>query len=74
MPPKMIPDINPDDIKNSGERKVYSALREQLPDNWVVVYHYVYVIKPTWRNESGEVDFIILSPDHGVIFVEVNQW
>ena len=71
MPPKMIPDINPEDIKNSGERKVYYALREQLPDNWVVVYHYVYVIKPTWRNESGEVDFIILSPDHGVIFVEV---
>ncbi len=40
MPPKMIPDINPEDIKNSGERKVYYALREQLPDNWVVVYHY----------------------------------
>ena len=37
---RMIPDIDPATIENSGEREMYRRLREQLPATWIVRHHF----------------------------------
>lgn len=66
----MIPDIPEASIENSGEREVYRQLRDQLPKNWVVRYHYpvCWMNGPKLREREG--DFIVLAPGRGVMFLE----
>lgn len=84
MPPRMIPDIDPQalltpregDTPNllrgrAAEAKVYAALREQLPNNWTVVYGYDYVRFTGRALRDGEVDFIVSAPRRGLMFLEV---
>jgi hypothetical protein len=73
MAARMIPTLNPADIEDEGERLVYAALRDQLPDDWLVFYHYTYCIKPGWRLYDGEADFIVAAPWRGLLFLEVKQ-
>jgi hypothetical protein len=69
--PKMIPDINPEKIKNVGEKIVYSAFKEQLPENWVVRYNFDCCIPNNGRLGDCEADFIVAAPEYGLMFVEV---
>jgi hypothetical protein len=66
----MIPDIPEASIENSGEREVYRHLRDQLPNNWVVRYHYpvCWMNGPRLREREG--DFIVLAPGRGLMFLE----
>jgi hypothetical protein len=73
MTARMVPVLDPNDIEDHGERLVYVALREQLPDDWVVIYHYTYCIKLGWRLYDGEADFIVVAPGRGLLFLEVKQ-
>jgi hypothetical protein len=68
----MIPDIPMDAIENDGERTVYAALKEQLPENWIVRYHLAFC-RRRGRSLSpdGEVDFIVVIPNCGLLFLEV---
>jgi hypothetical protein len=68
---KMIPDIDPTLIENTGERLVYQALRDQLPSNWVVRHHYLFCWKDGNRMREGEADFIVLAPKRGLMVIEV---
>jgi hypothetical protein len=78
---RMIPDLavneaDPANLaffgNNEAERTVYRALKEQLPDNWTVRYNLVFCY---WDNgkfcTDGQADFIIVVPDHGLMFLEV---
>jgi len=76
-----------EDIPSKAEQKVYKALAEQLPKDCLVV-HSLEFIKQTSRFKSHgdrEADFVIFSPEYGVLVVEVkgggieydksiNQW
>ena len=61
-----------------GEYEVYRALESQLNSgeykNWVVFHSWKQDrFLDGWDN-SCEVDFIILIPDKGVVFLEVKNW
>ena len=76
-----------EEIPSRAEQKVYKALAEQLPKDYLVV-HSLEFIKQTSRFKSHgdrEADFVIFSPRFGVLVVEVkgggieynksiNQW
>jgi hypothetical protein len=68
---KMIPDIDSKKINNSGEKAVYSALNTQLPNGWVVRYHYPFCWKDGFCLKDGEADFIVIAPKYGLMFIEV---
>ena len=73
MPARMIPKLNPDSIMDRGEQVVYRFLRDQLPRNWTVRYHYTYCVKDGLYVRDGEADFIVIAPGHGLMFLEVKQ-
>jgi hypothetical protein len=60
-------------IDNAGERAVYRAFRDQLPDDWVVRHSYFscHRFDAGQRLNPREVDFVILAPNQGILFVEV---
>lgn len=65
---RLIPDINPDTIKNYGERAFYEAAKK-LPDEYTVMYSYAYK-----QDESvWEIDFVITHPALGFATVEVKN-
>src|SRR3712207_4201900 len=68
---QMIPDIDEVTISNEGERAVYIALRDQLPHDWTVRYHYPYCKYSGGYLRDGEADFIVVAPERGVVFLEV---
>lgn len=68
---KMIPDIDPETINNSGEKAAYKALKNQLPDSWVVRYHYPFCWKDWNQLRDKEIDFIVIAPNLGLMVIEV---
>src|SRR5687768_13423494 len=68
---KMIPDIDDSLITNDGERAVYVALRDQLPREWTVRFHYPYCRQSSGYLRDGEADFIVVAPERGVLYLEV---
>lgn len=71
---KMIPVIE-DDFNNSfGERQVFEALRDGLPNEYNV-FHSFRWNKSTQngRVEWGEADFTIFHPDKGILVIEVKS-
>jgi hypothetical protein len=74
---RLIPKIDPEDIQEPGERTVARALVAQLPDD-CVIYHGLRWLRPEQSRQAdklylqpGEVDFIVVHPDHGVLVLEV---
>ena len=60
-------------IPSRAEQKVYLALQDIIPSDWLVV-HSLEFIKTTSKYKSHgdrEADFVIFSPQHGVLVVEV---
>lgn len=68
---RMMPDIAPSSIENSGERAAYSPIASQLPDKWMVRYHYPFCWRVGRRLKEGEADFIVIAPGRGLMFIEV---
>ena len=67
-----IPTINPDEIKNRGERKVAVALAAQLPKQVRAMHSLNWVqTDNSGRLTEGECDFVILDENFGLLFVEV---
>lgn len=70
---RMIPDVDPATVEHSSEEPVYRALRDQLPDEYVVLHSYPW-LRP-WRGEGalaeGEADFVVLHPEKGLLVLEV---
>src|SRR4030042_6804793 len=49
-----------------GERKVFEALRDNLPEDYLVYYNISV--------KGRDPDFIIVGPDLGVVALEVKDW
>ena len=69
--PRIFPQIDSNEIENEGERDVYKALVKQAPKDWIIRYHYSYSWYEGRYLRDGEVDFIVLIPRVGIIFLEV---
>lgn len=75
----ILPDMNENELpSNIGERLVYKALKEQLPDDYIIRYHYPACWKETGEHgneylKDFEVDFIIIAPKRGLLFLEVKS-
>jgi hypothetical protein len=71
-----IPKLTPHQIASIpslAEQKVYKALQEQLPKDWLVIHSLEFVMKTSKYNSHGdrEADFVIFAPEYGVLVVEV---
>jgi len=60
-------------IPSKAEQKVYQALKEQIADDWLVVHSLEFVMATSKYNSHGdrEADFVLFSPQYGVLVVEV---
>ena len=65
IPPSIAPETP------GSERRVYGRLREALPDSWTVMHSQRFLLPGNLRPREGELDFLILNPDRGVIGLEV---
>jgi hypothetical protein len=59
-------------FSSKAEQKVYTALKEQLPDSYSV-FHSVAWIARNQNGEAsdGETDFLVAHPDEGILAIEV---
>lgn len=73
MAARMIPSIDPVTIEDLGERAVYIALRDQLPDGWVVRHNYTFTYWAGPKLGDGEADFIVMAPGLGLMVLEAKQ-
>lgn len=79
---RMIPSDGPSDTDSAAERDLYPVLREQLSDEFVVVHGLPWLTTLTRRGQdsrgakllgppTGEIDFLILHAELGVLAIEV---
>jgi hypothetical protein len=68
---QMYPNLAPEQIEHDSERIVYEALRDQLPDHYVVLYSYTWLSGAAGTLREGEADFVILHRDKGMLVLEV---
>ena len=70
---RMIPDVDPSQLKHASEAPVYAALRGQLSNDFTVIHSYPW-LRP-WRDEGalaeGEADFVVIHRRHGMLVLEV---
>ncbi|MDL2288101.1 NERD domain-containing protein [Oscillospiraceae bacterium OttesenSCG-928-F05] len=71
---KMIP-AHEDDFNNSfGERQVFAALRDGLPDDYTVFHSFRWNRRAeSGRIEWGETDFTVFHPAQGFLVIEVKS-
>ena len=71
---KMIPS-NVDDFNDSyGEKQVFSALRDGLPDDYTVLHSFRWSKRANNnRIEWGEADFTVFHPRYGFLVIEVKS-
>ncbi len=71
----MIPQLTGEQLKafpSRAEARFYESCRDRLPDEIVVIYSANWVYRDSrGRLNEGEADFTILSPQRGVLAVEV---
>ena len=70
--PRMLPS-RPDPDSPDSEKRVFKALEQGLPDDWVCIHSRRFVIPATATRsvKEGEIDFIVLHPSRGYICLEV---
>jgi uncharacterized protein YfkK (UPF0435 family) len=71
---KMIPaELSYGNYLSEGEKEVFDGLKNQLSDEWTVIYslHWVTQDDVYINKSNGESDFIILHPNYGVLILEV---
>src|SRR4051812_36040085 len=61
-----------DEVKSTGEIKVFDALRDQLSDEWEAYHSASWMMRdPAEGSKDGEIDFVLCHPDHGILCLEV---
>jgi len=67
----MIPPSYDVDYESSGEELVFATLRDEAPDDWIVLHG--LDIAPNSDVRRGEADFVVLIPDQGAVVLEVKS-
>ncbi len=72
---RMIPQLNAEQLRafpSRAEARFYEACRDQLPEELLVIYSAKWLYRDSrGRINEGEADFTILSPNLGILAVEV---
>ena len=74
---KMIPDFGPAETDSYREPLVYNQLKAQLPNDFTVIHSLPWLAAATQqlsgerKPPTGEIDFLILHPQLGVLALEV---
>ena len=71
----MIPELSEaqlNDLPSQAEAKVYRALRDKLPQDYVVFFQVGWILRREEEQaKDGETDFLVCHPDHGYLCIEV---
>jgi hypothetical protein len=71
----MIPELSEaqlHDLPSQAEAKVYRALRDKLPQEYIVFFQVGWILRREEEEaKDGETDFMICHPDHGYLCIEV---
>lgn len=61
------------DIPSAAEQRVYKAIKDQLPSDWLVIHSLEFLkeYKKTNSHSDREADFVIFAPDLGILVIEV---
>ena len=60
------------DLKSRAEGKVFDALEARLDDEWEVFHSAAWVVRDKKQGvEDGEIDFVLVHPEHGIVCLEV---
>ena len=77
---RMIPTDGPSLTESSAEYQFYGIFKEQLSDDFVVIHSIPWLTDvangavggQTWKEApTGEIDFLVLHPEYGVLAIEV---
>ncbi|MEE3181520.1 MAG: nuclease-related domain-containing protein, partial [Planctomycetota bacterium] len=70
--PRMLPS-RPDPDTPDSEKKVFKALEQGLPDDWICIHSRRFVLPATTNRsvKEGEIDFIVFHPRRGYACLEV---
>ncbi len=68
---RMFPERLPDGVQSDAERRVFSALKSQFGDDFVVFSRVRWLAKERGRARDGEADFVVAHPRYGVLVLEV---
>jgi len=71
----IIPDLSEaqlNDLQSQAEAKVYRALRDNLPQDYVVFFQVGWILqREEEQAKDGETDFLVCHSDHGYLCIEV---
>lgn len=71
----IIPELSEEqlnDLPSQAEAKVYRALRDTLPQDYVVFFQVGWILqREEEQAKDGETDFLVCHPDHGYLCIEV---
>ena len=71
----LIPELSEaqlEDLPSQAEAKVYRALRDKLPQDYVVFFQVGWILRREEEQaKDGETDFLVCHPDHGYLCIEV---
>ena len=71
----MIPELSEaqlNELPSQAEAKVYRALRDKLPQDYVVFFQVGWILRREEEQaKDGETDFLVCHPDHGYLCIEV---
>jgi len=69
---RMYPDRLPDTVESAAERTLYIQFKAQLSDSFAVLHSVKWLMRDRRRfDRDGEIDFLVLHPDLGVLVLEV---
>lgn len=73
---RMIPSDGPSLTESNAENDLYPIFKEKLSDDFVVIHSVPWLTDVASRRSStgkptGEIDFLILHPEYGVLAIEV---
>lgn len=68
---RFLPDTDLSSIEVNSERAVARALAATLDDDWVVFHSYPWLRAQSHSLREGEMDFILVHRQHGLLVVEV---
>src|SRR5687767_1045 len=59
-------------LPSRAEAKIYRALRDRLPDGYVVLFQVGWILcREDEQAKDGEIDFLLCHPDSGYLCIEV---
>ena len=75
---RMIPEHGPHDTESYGERDLYWKLKKDLPEDYTVIHSLPWLCSAVKKLDpkakpTGEIDFLIIHPEHGVLALEVKS-